>query len=236
MFSIPQTNDMQFEQLSFLLSKYYFLSGSVFIPGLGMISRQRTSSLHQPENMTYDPPSFLIQFDHQAERDPQRQLHYLVAKTGNAIQEMQDQLLVLGQSICRYLENERKLEWLGIGSFHMDEEGDISFQPKTISTHYFVPVAYQQLVQKNTTESTEEKIYEVKQEEPETESVVESEEYAEEDQINVGWQPWQKFALMIVILSALFLSIRFFMGNFDPLGPTLQKLHPKSAPATYSKP
>lgn len=227
---------MQFEQLSFLLSKYYFLSGSVFIPGLGMISRQRSSSLHQAENKTYEPPTTQIKFDYLSVQEPKDQVQYLVARTGNAIQEVQDLLLELGQSICSYLEKERKLEWLGIGSFHMDDEGSITFQSKTIPTRYYVPVAYPQLVEEDITETIEEIVELVEQEEQKTEDIVEVEEYSEEEQVNVVWQPWQKFALLIFLLSVTLLTIRFMMGNFNPLGPTLQKLHPKAAPATYSKP
>lgn len=184
----------------------------------------------------YDPPTFQIQFQDHPEYDLQIQLQYLVARTGNALQEVQQLLLDLGQSICRYLEKERKLEWFGIGSFHMDEEGAISFQSKTMPTRYFIPVVYQQFERENSTASIEEKVYESENPEPETDDIVEIEEHTDEEQVNSGWQPWQKFALLIIVLSVALFTVRFFMGNFNPLGPTLQKLHPKVAPATYSKP
>lgn len=200
-----------------------------------MVRRVRASASHQEANQVYEPPFFQIHIDLNTVDIPSRQHQYLVERTGTTIQEIKQMLEDLGQFICRYLEKERKLDWLGIGLFHMDEDGLISFQTKTISTQYFLPVAYQKVTLEEKSASIDVDLIKDDGIELESETIVDENEIIEEEELSYGWQPWQKFALMLFLLAAMIFSIRFFMGDFNVLGPTLQKIHPKAPSATYSQ-
>ena len=217
---------MQVDNLSILLSKYFGLSGKVFIPGIGLLSRFHSSAINYFIDKKYAPPSYSVALNRNEENIPPAQLHYLNSVTGVASLEIQDALHQLGKTILSLLQNDRKLEWIGIGHFHMDDDGVLSFQQKISSIPAYREIHYQHVIRKDAehamTVGAEEK------------TSVEMEEFFEEQRKGRGWKIWQKMALLIFLISVIIVFVRFSMGNFAPFGPTLQKLNPRIPSATYT--
>jgi hypothetical protein len=216
---------MATENLSLLLSKYFGLNGRVVIPGIGLLNRIYDSAANQFVDKKYQPPTYKILFDEKSWLVPQSQLKYISRFTGYALNEIQVYLEELGRSIFAALEKDRKIEWIGMGLFQMDEDGVVSFQPRHTQTQYLNEITYAHVIRKNVEHSiivgaSEKTNHEM-------------EEYFEELKNQQHWKSWQKLAIIISLISLAIILVRFTMGNFLPLGPTYEKLDTKFPAATY---
>lgn len=216
---------MAIENLSLLLSKYFGLSGRVVIPGIGLLNRMHDSATHQFVDKKYFPPAYKIIFEDKTSLVPKSQLTYLSRLTGNTLHEIQSHLEDLGRSIYAALEKDRKIEWIGMGVFHMDVDGIVSFQPRNSSSEYLREISYTHVIRKNAEHAIIVGISE--------KTNHEMEDYFEDLKNQPSWQPWQKLALVMILISLAIVLIRYTMGNFDPLGPTYENLDPKFPAATY---
>lgn len=216
---------MAIENLSILLSRYFGLSGKVVIPGVGLLSRLHDSASNQFINKKFQPPSYNIVFEDKTSVVPQGQLNYISRLTGDAFYEIHGYLEELGRSIYAALEKDRKIEWIGMGLFQMDEDGVLSFQPKHAQTLYLKEITYTHVIRKNVEHSiivgTSEKTNH------------EMEEYFEDLKNQPYWKSWHKLALIIILISLTIVLVRFTMGNFGLFSPTYQSIHPKFPDATY---
>jgi hypothetical protein len=216
---------MAIDNLSLLLSKYFGLSGRVVIPGLGLLNRLHESALNQFVDKNYHPPTYKIVFEDKSSVVPQGQLQYISRLTGTALHEIHGYLEDLGRSVYAALVRDRKIEWIGMGLFQMDDDGIVSFQPRHSSTKYLNDIKYIHVVRKEVEHSiivgaSEKTNHEM-------------EEYFEDLKNRSYWQTWQKLALFIMLISLTIVLIRFAMGNFGLLGPAYQNLHPTFPEATY---
>lgn len=218
---------MEQESLSFLLAKYFTIKGTVALPGIGVISRHYISASFG-SGRTIEPPSFQFAFDNLSDSPTNSQLSYLSGKSGNSKDEVIDSLRQLGQDILYFLQTERRLDWSGIGVFQKDDDGFLSFQAKTVSTQYFESkesIEVEQPVLFN-----EDKKIDI-QTEADEERFEQISDVEAEPVTNSG----RKFIILIILICIAIFSFRFFMGHFDLLGPTSQKIHPVNPSATFKQ-
>jgi hypothetical protein len=224
---------MEQVNLPFLLSKYFTIKGSVVIPGVGSINRKYISACIS-ERQNIEAPTCLFMFDKDSDSPSIHQLSYLSGKSGFSLDEVVHTLKELGNEILSYLQKEGKLEWTGIGIFQTDEDGVVSFQAKTISTRYFEPRG-SRVVEKPSSFTAEDNRDIIIETEEATEKIEETVTYTPLEEPETVENTSNKFALLIILICLALLSFRFFMGQFDPLGPTFQKLNPPPPPATFQK-
>jgi hypothetical protein len=213
------------ENLSLLISRYFGLSGKVVIPGIGLLNRIQDSACNQFVDKKYHPPTYKVVFENEISVVPEPQLNYLARITGMALNEIQSYLEDLGNSIFSTIEKDRKIEWIGIGIFLMDEDGLVSFQPRNTPILYLKEISYTHVIRKNvehtmTVGSSEKTNHEM-------------EEYFDDLKSKSYWHSWQKMSLIILLISVALILIRFTMGDFLPLGPNHQKINAKIPSATY---
>ena len=216
------------EKISFLLSKYFSLKGAVVVPGIGMVRREHMHA-QRSQNDFVDPPSYTFSFDGYALSPSENQVTYISVKTGFSFADVLLFLDQLGKDISAFLDRERKLDWSGVGVFQKDEDGIVTFHAKTISTLYLKPLFYN-IIEKPISEDFSNVIDTPVSDQ---QALTASEELLEE---NVPAQIHShKFALLIILICFVIFSLRFFMGHFEFLGPTIEKIHPIQPPAQYQK-
>jgi hypothetical protein len=76
------------------------------------------------------PGSISIDFSAGDQQMDIRQFEYLVNRSGDQAADVKHALVVLGEELHHRLHLEKKLEWMDVGSFFVDENGRIQFQPK----------------------------------------------------------------------------------------------------------
>lgn len=215
-------------QLTILLSKYYCLTGMVSIPGIGFIQRTFFSARHQFTEKKYQAPYQQVFFDPVRTEIPHKQLDYLAKASGKAKADIQFFLLELKDAIISALTTDRKLEWRGIGIFHLDDEGTITFHPRLLAIDYCLDVPYQHVIRKNIelsiTVGEEEK------------SNAEMETYFEDQQNYSRWRTWKMVSLFLIAASIAIILYRISLGGFSVLGPTMQKITPRTPAATHLLP
>jgi hypothetical protein len=216
------------EKISFLLSKYFSLKGAVVVPGIGLLRREHMHAQRSHNDFVH-PPSYTFSFDGYALSPSENQVTYISVKTGFSFADVLLFLDQLGKDISAFLDRERKLDWSGVGVFQKDEDGLVTFHAKTISTLYFKPL-FPNDIEKPISDEFSTVIDTANSDQ---QDLTTSEELLEENG-PTRYNP-AKFALFIILICMAIFCFRFFMGHFEFLGPTIEKIQLKQPPAQYQK-
>ena len=201
------TLSMQYVELPSLLYRYFSLSGSVSIPGLGALSLKRIPAVNDFSSKQLLPPAQVLKYTANINPSSGEQSNYIARLSGLNKEQVDNELKILGEELKNRLMAERKLEWMDVGSFSVSDEGEIGFAPKTVTTEFFAPVHYVHVLRAD----AEHTIKVGEEEKTNTDMEV----FFEDQRSNAGKNKWQKAALVLVLIAVLLLGIRFMFGSFD---------------------
>lgn len=212
-------------QLPQVLYRYFSLNGNVHIPGLGHLNLCRIPAINDFIGKKILPFSYVIRFDRWEENIPEEQTAYIQKYTGLDKTQLEDQLRLLGEEMKSRLQQEGKIDWQGVGSFMLNENGEIVFHQKMNNTATHSDVRYKHVIREKVD-------HPVVVGEQET-TLAEMEDYFEEKPKQRFFSGWRLGAaiLLIVIVSAL--SFRFFIGNFSLFEPMYSPLTPIDPASTH---
>ncbi len=216
---------MQPQQLPSLLYKYFIQTGSVNIPSIGNLVSTKSNSVNDFVVKELRPGSISVGFNAGDQEMDNHQFEYLVKKSGDQAAEVKHALVVLGEELHHRLHLEKKLEWMDVGSFFVDENGSIQFLPKVNYVELHKPVHYQHVIRKDA-------VYEMRVGE-EQKSTVEMENYFEEQRNSAGKTKWKTGALILVGLIVVALFVRYSKGSFNVLDGRYQKINFTNTQSTY---
>jgi hypothetical protein len=219
------TLSMHHLELPGLLYRYFSLSGNVSIPGLGALTQTRIAAVNDFIGRRMMPPSKAVKFNPGNDETTPEQANYIARLSGKNNETVVSGLKKLGEELRSRLQVERKVEWMDVGIFSISDEGEIGFVPKTNSTDFFSPVEYVHVLRDN----AEHAIVVGEGESTNTEMEV----FFEDQRANADANKWQKAAIMLVILTALLLLMRFMTGSFDLLEPRYNPLKFTTPAPTY---
>lgn len=208
-----------------LLYRYFAQTGEVSIPSIGHLVLTKSNSVNEFTLKELKPGSTFLNFNNSDQHLNERQFQYLIKRTGNSKDQINDALILLGEELHQRLHLEKKLEWMGVGSFFVDENGSIQFQTKTNYVDLHKPIHYQHVIRENA-------IFEMRVGE-EQKSTVDMENFFEEQRSTVGKTKWMQGALILIGIVAIALFARYSKGSFSPLDGRFNKLQNKSVQSTY---
>lgn len=216
---------MQSNHLSSLLYRYFTQTGEVAIPGIGQLLHARSNAVNDFVMKELRPGSIGVDFMSGDKNVDPKQYHYLSKQTGIPESQVKNELVLLGEELHHRLHQDKKLEWMGVGSFFVDENGDIQFQPKPTHVSLFRPLHYQHVIRQDA-------VYEMRVGE-EQRSTVEMENFFEEQRTSAGKNQWKKGALILLGIIVVALFVRYSKGSFSLMDGRLNKIQFKSAQTTY---
>lgn len=216
---------MQSNLLPTLLYRYFAQTGEVTIPSIGQLIYTKSNSVNEFALKELKPASTSLDFKNGDQELNDRQFQYLVNRTGNPENQVKDALALLGEELHQRLHHEKKLEWMGVGSFFVDENGSIQFQAKTNHVELYKPLHYQHVIR-------EDAVYEMRVGE-EQKSTLEMEHFFEEQRNTVGKSKWKQGALILLGVLLIALFVRYSKGSFSLLDGRSNKLQFKSMQSTY---
>jgi len=219
------TLSMQYVELPSLLYRYFSLSGSVSIPGLGALSLKRIPAVNDFSSKQLLPPAQVLKYTANINPSSGEQSNYIARLSGLNKEQVDNELKILGEELKSRLMAERKLEWMDVGSFSVSDEGEIGFVPKTVTTEFFAPVHYVHVLRAD----AEHTIKVGEEEKTNTDMEV----FFEDQRANAGKNKWKKAALALVSIALLLLAIRFLFGSFDFLESRYNPLKFITPKATY---
>jgi hypothetical protein len=219
------TLSMQYVELPSLLYRYFSLSGSVSIPGLGALSLKRIPAVNDFSSRQLFPPAQVLKYNANINSASVEQASYIARLSGMNKEHVDNELKILGEELKTRLMTERKLEWMDVGSFSVSDEGEIGFVPKTVTTEFFAPVHYVHVLRPD----AEHTIKVGEEEKTNTDMEV----FFEDQRANAEKIKWEKAALVLVSIALLLLAIRFMFGSFDFLDSRYNPLKFITPKATY---
>ena len=216
---------MQQNQLPTLLCRYFTQTGEVDIPSIGQLSSTTSNVVNDFIQKELQPGSTRVDFKYGDQLINSRQFDYLVKRSGNPADQVKHALVMLGEELHHRLHQEKKLEWMGVGSFFVDENGSIQFQTKTNYVELHKPLHYQHVIR-------EDAVYEMRVGE-EQKSTVEMENFFEEQRSSSVKNKWMRGALILIGVVVLALFARYSKGSFSLLEGRYNKVQLKAAQSTY---
>lgn len=216
---------MQSNQLSSLLYRYFTQTGEVAIPGIGQLNYAKTNAVNDFVMKEIRPASVTVDFNSGDKMVDDKQCLYLSKQTGVSESNLKHELVLLGEELHQRLHQEKKLEWMGVGSFFVGENGEIQFQSKSSQVSFFKPLHYQHVIRKDA-------VYEMRVGEDQR-STVEMENFFEEQRSLAENNKWKKGALILVGVLAVALVIRYSKGSFSLLDGRFNKIEFNVAQSTY---
>jgi hypothetical protein len=216
---------MQPNQLPSLLYRYFAQTGEVTIPSIGQLVYTNSNSVNEFALKELKPGFSLLDFKSGDLQLNEKQYQYLVNRTGNPEDQVKDALVLLGEELHQRLHDEKKLDWMGVGSFLVDENGTIHFQAKANHVELHKSLHYQHVIR-------EDAVYEVRVGE-EQKSTIEMEHFFEEQKNVVGKNKWIQGALVLIGIVVICLFVRYSKGSFSLLEGRMNKIQFKSIQSTY---
>ena len=205
-------------QLPLVLYRYFSLNGMVHIPGLGQLNLCRIPAINDFIGKKILPFSYVIRYDRWEEKMPDDQLHYIQKHAGLETDSLLSALKMLEEEMKTRLHAEGKIEWQGIGSFILNEQGDILFHQKNHATVTHTDVRYNHVLR----EKIDHPVIVGEQEK----TLAEMEEYFEDKTDRNFFKGWKLGALILFLLIISILTARFLIGNYTVFESTLSPLHP----------
>lgn len=216
---------MQSNHLSSLLYRYFTQTGEVAIPGIGQLFHARSTATNDFLMKELRPGSIIVDFASGDRGVDEKQYHYLAKHTGIPENEVKNDLVLLGEELHQRLHQDKKLEWMGVGSFFVDENGNIQFQPKSNHVPLYKSLHYQHVIRQDA-------VYEMRVGEDQR-STVEMENFFEEQRNATGKHQWKKGALILLGIIVIALFVRYSKGSFSLTDGRLNKIQFKSVQSTY---
>jgi len=216
---------MQSNHLSSLLYRYFTQTGEVAIPGIGQLLHARSNAVNDFVMKELRPGSSGVDFMSGDKNVDPKQYHYLSKQTGIPESQVKNELVLLGEELHQRLHQDKRLEWMGVGSFFVDEHGGIQFQPKPTHVSLFKPLHYQHVIRQDA-------VYEMRVGEDQR-STVEMENFFEEQRNSAGKNQWKKGALILLGIIVVALFVRYSKGSFSLMDGRLNKIQFKSVQTTY---
>lgn len=216
---------MQTNQLSTLLYRYFTQTGAVAIPSIGQLVHTHTNTVNDFAAKELRPADTAVDFISGDVMVEGQQFRYLVKHSGNPEDEVKHALVLFGEELHHRLHLDKKLEWLGVGSFLVDENGKIQFQPKPQHVSLYKPIHYQHVIR-------EDAVYEMRVGEQQK-STVEMENFFEEQRSLAGKNKWKQGALILLGIVVLSLGFRYTKGSFSWLDGRYNKIQFKAVQTTY---
>jgi hypothetical protein len=216
---------MQQNQLPTLLYRYFTQTGEVAIPSIGQLSCTTSNAVNDFVQKEIQPGSTTVDFKLGDQFIDSKQFDYLVKRSGNPADQVKHALVMLGEELHHRLHQEKKLEWMGVGSFFVDENGAIQFQTKTNYVELHKPLHYQHVIR-------EDAVYEMRVGE-EQKSTVEMENFFEEQRSLSVKNKWIRGAFILTGLIVLALVARYSKGSFSLLEGRFNKVQFKAVQSTY---
>jgi hypothetical protein len=216
---------MQPNQLPALLYRYFSQTGEVSIPSLGQLSLTKATTINDFSIKELKPVLSTIEFHNGDLPIHPKQFEYLVKNTGTPKEQVNDALVLLGEELHERLQHDKKLDWMGVGVFAVDEQGTIQFHPKSNYVELFKPLQYKHVIRQDA-------VYEMRVGE-EQKSVVEMENFFEEQRSLAGKSNWFRGALILLGCIVLALFIRYSKGSFSLLEGRYNKIQFKTQQTTY---
>lgn len=195
------------DQLPTYLLRYFNQRGSVTVPGLGKLVNHRTASFIDVANRRISPPSEHLHFQEGDQQISDHELHYLTRIMGVNEDDLRKNLTLISEQILEKLSSEKKLEWMGIGSFVIDEDGKIGFNPKQQHLEIFRSIPYTHVIRENTQHEIlvgDEQRY-----------THEMEEYFEEQRHEKKEKRWRTAALVLISIGLALLLARYMLGSYS---------------------
>jgi nucleoid DNA-binding protein len=205
-------------QLPQVLYRYFSLNGMVHIPGLGQLNLCRIPAINDFIGKKILPFSYVIRYDRWEDKMPADQLKYIQKHAGLETDQLLSSLKMLEDEMKSKLHAEGKIEWQGLGSFIVNENGDILFHQKNHVTVTHTDVRYKHVLR----EKVDHPVIVGEQEK----TLAEMEEYFDEKTNRTFFKDWKLGALILILLIISILSARFLIGNYSVFEPTLSPLHP----------
>lgn len=205
-------------QLPQLLYRYFSLNGVVHIPGLGQLNLCRIPAINDFIGKKILPFSFVIRYDRWEEKIPDDQLNYIRKHAGLETDILFSALKEMESDLKERINAEGKIEWQGLGSFVLNEQGDILFHQKSYAAITHTDVRYKHVLR----EKIDHPVIVGEQEK----TLVEMEEYFEEKVTNNFFKDWKFGALILILLISALLISRFIMGYASIFEPTFAPLKP----------
>lgn len=218
---------MQSIKLPNLLYRYFSQTGEVTIPNIGNLVSIKRHSINDFVSRELRPVAEAVNFNPDALAIKQQQYEYLEKQLGSESGQVREALVLLGEELHQKLHVEKKLEWMGVGSFFVDESGKIQFQPKTKHVEMYKPIHYQHVIRKDA-------VYEMRVGE-ENKSTIEMETFFEDQKKSIVDNQWKIGALILVGVIIVSIFVRYSKGNFSLLDGRYNKIEFKAVDKTYRK-
>ncbi|MEY4629154.1 MAG: hypothetical protein RLZZ595_1480 [Bacteroidota bacterium] len=216
---------MQTQQLPILLYRYFAQRGRVTIPSIGDLVCSKSPSTNDFVVKELKPGNLLYQFSSGDQKMGNEQMDYLVQQSGGREEDVKHSLVMLGEELHEKLFQEKKLEWMGVGSFFVSENGEIQFQTKTNPVELYKTVHYQHVIRQNA-------VHEMRVGEDQR-STSEMEAYFEDQKSAAGRNQWMKGAMILLGILAIALVVRFSKGSFNLLDGRYNKIELRTPQTTY---
>lgn len=216
---------MQQNQFPTLLFRYFTQTGEVAIPSIGQLTYTSSHAVNDFVQKELQPGHMFINFKNGDQFVHGKQFEYLVKKSGDSEDQVKHALVMLGEELHHRLHQEKKLEWMGVGSFFIAEDGEIHFQAKTNYVDLHKPLPYQHVIR-------EDAVYEMRVGE-EQKSTVEMEHFFEEQRNLAGKNKWVQGAFILLGFIFLALIARYSKGSFSLLDGRYNKVQMKAVQSTY---
>lgn len=218
---------MQSNRLSSLLYRYFSQTGEVAIPGIGYLFHAKSNTINDFVMKELRPGSTAVDFAPGDKLIDDKQYLYLSKHIGLPESQVKDELVLLGEELHQRLHQDKKLEWMGVGSFFVDEQGEIHFQPKVTHVSLYKSLHYQHVIRQDA-------VYEMRVGE-EQRSTVEMENFFEEQRNSTRNNQWKKGALILLGIIVVALFVRYSSGSFSLIDGRLNKIQFKSVPSSYKR-
>jgi hypothetical protein len=216
---------MQSQQLPTLLYRYFAQTGHVAIPSMGNLVCRKGISKNDFTSRELSPGDLNYEFTSGDLSAKDEQLNFLVQHSGKSKDDIQHALVVLGEALHNRLYLDKRLEWLGVGSFFVSENGEIQFQTKNNPIELNKSVHYQHVIRQNV-------VHEMRVGE-EQRSTTEMEAYFDDQKLMAGRSQWKKGVFVLLVALAAALLVRFAMGSFNLMEGRYHKVKLTTSEKTY---
>jgi nucleoid DNA-binding protein len=216
---------MQSQQLPTLLYRYFAQTGHVAIPSMGNLVCKKGISKNDFTSREISPGELNYEFTSGDLSAKDEQVNFLVQHTGKSKDDVQHSLVMLGEALHNRLHQDKRLEWMGVGSFSVTENGEIQFQTKNNPIELNKPVHYQHVIRQNA-------VHEMRVGEDQR-STTEMEAYFDEQKSLAGRFEWKKGAFVLLFALAAALLVRFSMGSFNLMDGRYHKVKLTNSEKTY---
>jgi len=216
---------MQSQQLPTLLYRYFAQAGHVAIPSMGHLICRKGISKNDFTSREISPGELNYEFISGDLTAKDEQLNFLIQHTGKSKDDIQHSLVMLGETLHNRLHQDKRLEWMGVGSFFVTENGEIQFQTKNNPIELNKSVHYQHVIRQNA-------VHEMRVGEDQR-STTEMEAYFDEQKSMAGRSQWKKGAFILLVVLAAALLVRFSMGSFNIMDGRYHKIKLTTSQKTY---